>query len=810
VTVNALPVSAVSVTENSGVTANDGTICFGTSAVLTASGGTQYAWSTTQNNAVITVSPVNNTAYTVTVTDANMCSSSTTRSISVGSPVTVGISLQETSGIANNDGSICAGSSATVSLSGASSYLWPDGSTLASRQLTPACTKTYNLTVTDGSSCVTTSSVTVLVNSQPEVAQITPSSGTAGTVIHIYGQGLSNTIEVRFNGQPGTSLNIISDTHVTALMPVSGSVQQLEVLSACGTTTVLAVSPVISSISPASGSVGTVVTVSGLNLDQINSAAIGGTTAVILSRSSTTARLLVMPGTPGGIVDVSTPTSTASSSSAFTVSNTPHPYIQQGAKFTNNSTSSQQGQSVAVSADGNTAIIGGPGDNSNTGAAWIYVRTGTAWSQQAKLVGSGAVGAARQGISVAVSSDGNTAVIGGSADNSNNGAAWVFTRTGTDWTQQGSKLVGAGGTGASQQGSAVAISADGNKIASGGIADNLFDGAVWVFERNGNSWTQSGEKLTPAGGIEKPRLGVSVALSADGSRLLAGGYLDNIRQGAAWVFDESGCGMTQSGQKLVGTGGNTSAWQGYSVSLSADGKTAMIGGCNDNNLVGSAWIFTNDSGSNWTQQVRLVGGGATGSARQGSAVALSADGNTAISCGFTDDSGKGAAWVYKKTVGGTWVQQDAKFRGSNATGASRQGTSVAVSANGHTALIGGPVDATNTGAFWVFIPGTLLQSGDSGDRQASGEDAASGEFSLEQNIPNPTAGLTVVPFNLPESCVAEWEITDVSGRVIQFIRREYPAGANIESFDMSRYSGMYCYRLKTPFGCLSKSMLIVR
>jgi hypothetical protein len=68
----------------------------------------------------------------------------------------------------------------------------------------------------------------------------------------------------------------------------------------------------------------------------------------------------------------------------------------------------------------------------------------------------------------------------------------------------------------------------------------------------------------------------------------------------------------------------------------------------------------------------------------------------------------------------------------------------------------------------------------------------------------------VVPFNLPESCVAEWEITDVSGRVIQFIRREYPAGANIESFDMSRYSGMYCYRLKTPFGCLSKSMLIVR
>jgi hypothetical protein len=343
----------------------------------------------------------------------------------------------------------------------------------------------------------------------------------------------------------------------------------------------------------------------------------------------------------------------------------------------------------------------------------------------------------------------------------------------------------------------------------GAIADNLFVGAVWVFERNGSTWAQSGEKLTPSDGIEKPRLGVSVSLSADGSRLLAGGYLDNVRQGAAWIFDDTGCGMTQSGTKLVGTGGNVSAWQGYSVSLSADGNTAMVGGCNDNNLAGAAWIFTNN-GSSWTQQVRLMGGGATGSARQGSAVALSADGNTAISAGFTDDSGKGAFWVYKKAVGGTWVQQDAKVRGTNASGASRQGTSVAVSSNGHTALVGGPVDASNAGAFWVFIPGTLLQSDDSGNRQTPEEEMAAGGFSLEQNIPNPTAGATVIPFNLPEDCVAEWEITDVSGRVIQFIRREYPAGPNSESFDMSQYSGMYYYRLKTPFGCLSKSMLIVR
>ena len=78
----------------------------------------------------------------------------------------------------------------------------------------------------------------------------------------------------------------------------------------------------------------------------------------------------------------------------------------------------QQGYSVALSADGNTAIVGGLGDNSNAGATWVYTRSGDAWTQQgSKLVGTGAVGAAAQGSSVALS------------------AAWVYTRSGTVWTQ---------------------------------------------------------------------------------------------------------------------------------------------------------------------------------------------------------------------------------------------------------------------------------------------------------------------------------------------------------------------------------------
>jgi hypothetical protein len=85
---------------------------------------------------------------------------------------------------------------------------------------------------------------------------------------------------------------------------------------------------------------------------------------------------------------------------------------------------------VALSGDGNTAILGGPDDNSDAGAAWVFTRAGGVWTQQMKLVGTGAVGTAVQGWSVALSGDGNTAILGGPGDNSGAGAAWVFTRAG--------------------------------------------------------------------------------------------------------------------------------------------------------------------------------------------------------------------------------------------------------------------------------------------------------------------------------------------------------------------------------------------
>jgi hypothetical protein len=214
-------------------------------------------------------------------------------------------------------------------------------------------------------------------------------------------------------------------------------------------------------------------------------------------------------------------------------------FIQQGPKLVGSGAlvPTAQGESVALSADGSTAIVGGYTDNSGTGAAWVYTRSGGVWTQQgSKLVGTGAVGNASQGVSVALSADGNTAIVGGYTDNSNAGAAWVYTRSGGVWTQQGSKLVGTGAVGNAEQGICVALSADGNTAIVGGLTDDSGTGAVWVYTRSGGAWAQQGSKLVGTGAVGNAEQGSHVALSADGNTAMLGGRGDNLGTGAAWVF----------------------------------------------------------------------------------------------------------------------------------------------------------------------------------------------------------------------------------------------------------------------------------
>lgn len=187
--------------------------------------------------------------------------------------------------------------------------------------------------------------------------------------------------------------------------------------------------------------------------------------------------------------------------------------------------------SAALSADGQVAVVGAEGE-----AAWVFTRSGSSWTEQGRLTPPGAP-AACFGDTAAVSANGKTALIG---DACSAGAAWVFARSGSTWAEQ-AELGGGGEVGEAEFSRGVALSSSGNIALIGGPADNEGRGAAWLFSRSGSTWTQQGAKLTAAEAIGKANFGASVALSGDATTLAVGGPFDNRPGsegglGADWVF----------------------------------------------------------------------------------------------------------------------------------------------------------------------------------------------------------------------------------------------------------------------------------
>jgi hypothetical protein len=361
-------------------------------------------------------------------------------------------------------------------------------------------------------------------------------------------------------------------------------------------------------------------------------------------------------------------------------------FVQQSPRLSGTDAvgAAQQGTSVALSADGNTAIVGAPYDNNGMGAAWVYTRTNGIWAQQGtKLVGTGGLA---QGQYVALSADGNTAMV---ASNT----IWVFTRSGGVWQQQGDPIL-------PTSGGPLALSADGNTaiVANADAGCNGFDGASVITRTNGQ-WTVEGILCEPRVVTSPVSQGAAVALSADGNTALVGGKF-YPSTGAAWVYTRSNHVWSQQGPALIGSGSDGGF--GWSVALSGDGNTAIMGAPFERTELGAVWMFARVQGV-WTEQgTKLSGTGVIADAAdQGISIALSGDGNTALVGGSRDYFGRGATWVFNRN-NGTWSQQESKLVGRCAIGPASQGASVTLSADGDTALVGGFDDNAAIGASWVF------------------------------------------------------------------------------------------------------------
>ncbi len=386
------------------------------------------------------------------------------------------------------------------------------------------------------------------------------------------------------------------------------------------------------------------------------------------------------------------------------------PFILQGAKLAGSGEigAGEFGNSVALSADGNTALVGGPVDNGDVGAVWVFTRTGVTWTLQEKLTaptsgGEEEVGPGNFGASVALSSDGDRALIGGPQDSGGTGAAWYFVRSGFGGSYILKEKVLGGGE--PLFGFSVALSSDGATALIGAGQIGLV-GAARVYALSNYGYFLPQAALPATGEVNNGGFGYSVALSSDGNTAIVGGCCDEqtgYLGGAAWVFTRSGSAWTFQ-EKL--TDGVPEGLFGDAVALSSDGNTALIGSYAEDNEVGAARVYTRTGFQQpYGLQEKLVGAGEVDHGVFGVSVALSSDGNTALIGGSGyHDIRYGEAWVFERPVfNQPYVLQQA-LTGDDEIGEGRFGISAALECE--TALIGGEEDNSGVGAAWPFVNGS--------------------------------------------------------------------------------------------------------
>lgn len=376
------------------------------------------------------------------------------------------------------------------------------------------------------------------------------------------------------------------------------------------------------------------------------------------------------------------------------------------------------GTSVAISGDGDTALIGAPAGESSPGAAWVFVREGGSWVQQGpKLTphsgsGSGPCEssgeACKFGQSVALSGNGDTALIGDPPVHHGTGTAWIFTRSGAPaaWAPA-TQLQDPASQSTQGFGESVALAEDGGTALVGAPAARTKTGVAWIFHGEGASWKAQESPLEVSSLAPDSHLAESVALSANGEEAVLGAPEAGTRAGAAYVFQYEDSAWTQ--QRLSPSEEGIEGYFGASVALAADGQTVLVGGPRDSNRAGAAWVFVSSGGSFAQQGAKLTGAREGKPAEEyeefGSAVALSGDGETAAIGASRQHKGLGRVWVFTRTELG-WGSDPEEIKDeAEENKGGHFGAAVAIAAGGETVMVGAPHDPEENeqrGNAWLF------------------------------------------------------------------------------------------------------------
>ena len=373
-------------------------------------------------------------------------------------------------------------------------------------------------------------------------------------------------------------------------------------------------------------------------------------------------------------------------------------------------------ESVAISSDGSTAIVGAWREDTggiDRGAAYIFTRSGTSWSQQAKIQSSNASDYGNFGVSVDISNDGNNVIIG-SPWQSNNGSAYIFTRSGTSWSQQ-AQLTASDGQSGDRLGYNVSISGDGNTAIAGAPKEDtggLDTGSAYIFTKSGTTWSQQA-KIQATSTTAYDEFGYSVSLSDNGNTALVTAPFEDTQYtdtGCAYIFTRSG--TTWSQQALIQSDDNVANKPfGYSSSISGDGDTAIVSHHKETTSgtdSGSAYVFTR-SGTSWTQEAEIQSSDIQEGDYYGWSVSISNSGDFAAVGAPTEDataSNAGSVYIFSRS-GTSWTQEN-KVQASDASSEDQFGHSVSISNDGATVIVGAlgeDTTATNAGSAYIFVSG---------------------------------------------------------------------------------------------------------
>ncbi len=396
------------------------------------------------------------------------------------------------------------------------------------------------------------------------------------------------------------------------------------------------------------------------------------------------------------------------------------------------------GHRVALSDDGSTLAVGARWEDSaattiggdeidntrgDAGAAFILVRTGAGWTQQAYLKAD-VPSRAEFGFEVALSADGDTLLT--TAPFASGGDAFVFTRAGTAWSLE-AKLTPP--TPRGNFGYSAAISDDGNTIAIGDLERDSRTGAAYVYTRSGATWSDPVE-LTAPDREPDDIFGDALALSGDGTTLVVGAPWEDSATtagsdnslsgaGAAYLFRRSG--QAWGFEALLKAGSPTSdAGFGSCIAISQDGRRVAIAAGGANAFTGAAHVFDRDA-TVWRESAVLSPAAAEPGDEAAWKIALSHDGRvlvfgarseesaaTGVDGDPTDDSlsRAGAAWVF--VADPTW-REHAFLKADHVSANDSFGADVAVA--GSTIIVGAPGEATGTGGLDPSPDQTMYSSG---------------------------------------------------------------------------------------------------